>query len=145
LDYRAGSVGRVFAVRFDHEEEILPALAGLCRREGVRAGWFFLFGALGRGRLVTGPREASLPPDPLFARVGEPHELLGMGSIAGKDGVPSLHLHASLGRGDRALTGCLRGEDAAFLVVEALVLEIAGVAASRQPDAATGLDLLRLE
>jgi uncharacterized protein len=132
-------------VRFDHGEPVVPALGELCRKEGIRAGWFFLFGALAAGRLVVGPREARLPPEPVWQEFPDPCEIVGMGSVAMKGGAPSVHLHASLGRGREVLTGCIRKEGDAFIVVEAMILEIAGLAASRQPDDASGLELLTFE
>ncbi len=144
MRYRIGQVGRVVLARFDHGEAIVPALADLCRAEAVRAGWFFLFGALEGGRLVCGPKEAVLPPDPDWRAFAKPFEIVGMGSVAVKDGSPSLHLHASLGRGAEVLTGCVRKEGNVFIVVEAMILEVAGVAASREPDEKTGLELLSL-
>ncbi len=144
MQYRTGQIGRVVLARFDHGEAVVPALVDLCRGEKIRAGWFFLLGAASGGRLVCGPKEAALPPDPVWRAFAEPHEIVGMGSIAVKGGSPSVHLHASLGRGTEVLAGCIRKEGNVFIVVEALVLELAGVAASREPDEKTGLELLSL-
>ena len=144
MRYKAGKVGRVVLVRFDHGEQVVPALAGLCEKEGISSGWFFLFGAIRNGRLVAGPREASLPPDPVWQEFTEPFEIVGMGSIAVSGGSPSIHLHSSLGRGKEVLTGCIRKEGEVFIVVEAMVLEILGVRATRSPDERSGLELLTL-
>jgi predicted DNA-binding protein with PD1-like motif len=145
MNYAAGTIGKILLARFDHGEPVVPALVDLCGKEGVLSGWFFLFGALTAGRMVTGPREASLPPEPVWSEFPKPHEIVGMGSVAEKDGVPSLHLHASLGRGKDVLTGCIRRDGEVFLVVEALVLQIAGLSATRKPDPPTGLELLSVE
>lgn len=144
MNYRTGKIGRVVLARFDHGEAVVPALVDLCRAEAVRAGWFFLLGAAGGGRLVCGPKEETLPPDPAWLAFAKPHEIVGMGSIAEKDGSPSIHLHASLGRGADVLTGCIRKEGTVYIVVEAMIVEVAGVAASREPDEKTGLELLSL-
>ncbi len=144
MQYKAGTIGRAIVARFDHGEDVVPAIVALCGREKVLSGWFFLFGAIGDGSLVVGPRENALPPEPVWRAFPAPHEIVGMGSIAAKDGVPALHLHASLGRGDDVLTGCIRKEGRAFVVVEAMILEVLGVAASRLPDPGTGLELLSL-
>jgi predicted DNA-binding protein with PD1-like motif len=144
MRYKAGKVGRVVLARFDHGEQVVPALAGLCEKEGISSGWFFLFGAIRNGRLVAGPREASLPPDPVWQEFTEPFEIVGMGSIAAGGGSPSIHLHSSLGRGKEVLTGCIRKEGEVFIVVEAMVLEILGLHATRSPDERSGLELLTL-
>jgi predicted DNA-binding protein with PD1-like motif len=144
MRYKAGKIGRVVLARFDHGEQVVPALAGLCEKEGISSGWFFLFGAIRNGRLVAGPRGASLPPDPVWQQFAEPFEIVGMGSIAAGDGSPSIHLHSSLGRGKEVLTGCIRKEGEVFIVVEAMVLEVLGVRATRSPDERSGLELLTL-
>ena len=143
MQHKVGHTGRVVLVRFDHGEQVVTALAGLCERERISSGWFFLFGALEKGRLVAGPREASLPPDPVWREFTEPFEIVGMGSIAaGKP--PSIHLHASLGRGKEVLTGCIRREGEVFIVIEAMVLEVPGVRVTRSPDERSGREFLSL-
>ena len=144
MRYKAGKVGRVVLARFDHGEQVVPALAGLCEKEEISSGWFFLFGAVRNGRLVAGPKDASLPPDPVWQEFTEPFEIVGMGSIAAGDGPPSIHLHSSLGRGKEVLTGCIRKEGEVFIVVEAIVLEVLGVHVTRSPDKRSGLELLTL-
>ena len=145
MRYKAGTIGRAILARFDHGEEIVPSLVDLCRRERVRSGWLFLFGAAAGGTLVAGPRDDTLPPEPVWLDFREPHEIVAMGSVAEKDGDPSVHLHASLGRGKDVLTGCIRKDGKAFVVVEAMILEIRNVAASRTRDEKTGLELLSVE
>ena len=145
MRYKAGKVGRVVLARFDHGEQVVPALTALCETEGISAGWFFLFGAIQGGRLVSGPRDASLPPEPVWQEFQDPYEIVGMGSIAAGDGLPSIHLHSSLGRGKEVLTGCIRRQGEVFLVVEAMILEIMGVRATRSPDKTSGLELLTVE
>ena len=142
MQYATGSIGRVVLARFDHGEPIVPALADLCRREGIASGWFFLFGAAAGGRLVAGPKDAVLPPEPAWEPFAAPHEIVGMGSIAAGDGEPAVHLHAALGRGREVLAGCIREEGDVHIVVEALVMELSGVRASRRRDPATGVEVL---
>jgi predicted DNA-binding protein with PD1-like motif len=143
MQYASGNVSRVLLARFDHGEEVVPALRSLCAKEGVETGWFHLFGAVEAGRLVTGPKEPVLPPDPQWRAFEGAYEIVGTGSVArGESGEPEVHLHASLGRGGEVLTGCLRGEGKAFVVVEALLFEISGIRAERSHDPATGLRLL---
>lgn len=145
MRYKAGKVGRVVLARFDHGEQVVPALASLCETEDISAGWFLLFGAIQRGRMVSGPRDASLPPEPVWQEFQGPYEIVGMGSIAAGDGSPSIHLHSSLGRGKEVLTGCIRKEGEVFIVVEAMIFEVLGVRVTRSPDERSGLELLTLE
>ncbi|MBF8258387.1 MAG: putative DNA-binding protein with PD1-like DNA-binding motif [Actinobacteria bacterium] len=145
MDYRSGAVGKVLFARFDHGEAVLPSLAEICRKEGILSGWFLLFGAMAKGSMVTGPSDACLPPVPVWVNFPHPHEIVGMGSVAEKDGAPSIHLHASLGRGREVLTGCIRKEEEVFLVVEAMILQVTGLSAFRKLDAQTGLELLSFD
>lgn len=145
MQYRTGSLGRVILARFDHGEEIVPALVGLCAKERIASGWFFLFGAATEGELVAGPQTADLPPEPVWMAFPMPHEIVGMGSIATRSGEPTLHLHSALGRGKEVLTGCIRKEGKVFLVVEALVMEIDGIRAARVFDERSGLELLTVD
>lgn len=145
MHYKAGSIGRVILARFDHGEEIVPALGALCAKEKVASGWFFLFGAVTEGELVAGPRTADLPPDPVWKAFPMPHEIVGMGSIASRGREPSLHLHSSLGRGTEVLTGCIRKEGKVFLVVEAMLMELLGARATRARDERSGLELLSID
>lgn len=145
MQYRTGSIGRVILARFDHGEEIVPALAGLCAKEKIASGWFFLFGAVAEGELVAGPKTADLPPDPVREAFPLPHEIVGMGSVAMRGGELSLHLHSSLGRGKEVLTGCIREEGKVFLVVEAMVMELRGIRATRAHDERSGLELLSVD
>ncbi|RPJ54034.1 MAG: hypothetical protein EHJ95_01030 [Methanobacteriota archaeon] len=69
--------------------------------------------------------------------------MVGIGTLyPGVDG-PHLHLHAAIGKGDHALAGCLRGQATTYLVVEAIMLELAGCRAKRLPDTALGIAVPR--
>ncbi|MDP2941810.1 MAG: DNA-binding protein, partial [Candidatus Omnitrophota bacterium] len=63
--------------------------------------------------------------------------------FANKSG-PQIHIHGSMGKKQRVLTGCVRGDSKVFLVIEAVVLELKGVKASKDIDPRTGLNLLRI-
>jgi predicted DNA-binding protein with PD1-like motif len=70
-------------------------------------------------------------------------EAAAVGTIfPGPDGAPSLHLHATLGRGDTARTGCARPGLDVWKIFEVVILEIEGLDLARLPDAATGFTLL---
>ncbi|MEM2124207.1 MAG: DNA-binding protein, partial [Methanolinea sp.] len=58
-------------------------------------------------------------------------------------GRPRVHLHAGAGRGTRAVTGCVRDAAEVYVVVEAVILEVAGIETERVPDPLTGLSLPR--
>jgi predicted DNA-binding protein with PD1-like motif len=73
------------------------------------------------------------------------HEVAGVGIIApDREGKPVLHIHASLGRAGRSLTGCLRPGVGTWLVGEAVIYEILGTTARRLPDADSGFELMEV-
>ncbi len=141
MQYTEGRLGRVFQVRVDHGEDLLESLASFVREKGIRCGFAQFIGAVKGGRVVTGPREPVLPPDPSFESYEHGWEVFGFASITpGEDG-PHLHYHASLGKHREALTGCLRERATVYIIVEVLIIEVTGSTVARKRDPATGLEL----
>jgi predicted DNA-binding protein with PD1-like motif len=141
-----GKIGRVFVVRLE-DGDILPAcLEKFAAEKSIRCGHVVLVGGIGGGEIVVGPRESGeMPPDPVYMPVKGAHEVVGVGVIApDKDGRPVLHIHASLGRGDNVITGCLRPGVTTWLVAEAIIYEITGINPRRLPDKDSGFDLLEV-
>ena len=133
MEYRTGRIGRVIIARVDHGEDLLAELTKLAESERIDQAFFMLIGAIEDAQIVTGPKEATIPPDPMWHRVADAHEILGVGNIlrkGGEDeggGKPVIHLHAALGRGEGSLVGCLRDSVETYLTVEIVIFEIAGV------------------
>ena len=46
MEYRAGTIKRVFAVRFDEGEDFLGGLRQLIIEENIRNGWVHILGGL---------------------------------------------------------------------------------------------------
>jgi hypothetical protein len=134
-------MGRIFVARVDHGEDLLEAMRDLLAKEGVSHAVMFFLGALGEGTIVTGPEKPVIPPVPHFVEFGGGWEVVGMATAyPGEDG-PAIHVHGSVGRGDRSLTGCLRGRGETYLVAEVVILELAGLPVRRTRDEKTGLVL----
>jgi predicted DNA-binding protein with PD1-like motif len=131
MDYRSGSVGRVFIVRFDHQDDFLTELRGIIIKENIRQGWFHILGGTRRAGVVTGPKEPVMPPEPVWSTIDEARETIGTGSIFWDGDEPKIHLHAAMGHHGDTLTACVRKETEAYLILEALILEISGCSASR--------------
>jgi predicted DNA-binding protein with PD1-like motif len=135
MEYRQGTVGRVFYVRFDHGENLLDELNGLAEKENIRCGWFQLFGGLNGVDVVTGPMLPVMPPEPVWEKLENCRETLGVGSIffdnKSKKSKPLIHLHASMGHHGETLTGCVRKRAEVYLVIEAVVYELQGMDISR--------------
>ena len=142
MKYRSGGIGRVFVSRFDDGEDFIAQLSELARKENVRAAVFFLVGGVKGGRVVVGPKGDEMPPDPVWDNISGNSEMLGTGTIFWDSNGPKAHLHVSVGRGGTVKTGCLRRDSSAFLVLEAVVMEITGIEAGRLPDPESGMQLL---
>jgi predicted DNA-binding protein with PD1-like motif len=74
------------------------------------------------------------------------HEVVGVGIIApDKEGKPTLHIHAALGRSGQTTTGCLRPGVTTWLVGEVIIFEILGTDAVRLPDKKATFELLQVD
>jgi len=132
MDYRTGSVARVFSIRFDDGDDFLGDLTGLIKKENIRNGWFHVIGGLREADVVTGPREPVMPPEPVWREVRNARETLGSGSIyRDENNEPRIHLHAALGHHGETITGCLRKGSRTYLLLEVILFEITGFEASR--------------
>jgi predicted DNA-binding protein with PD1-like motif len=73
------------------------------------------------------------------------HEACGVGTIfADEEGKPKLHMHASFGRKQNTVTGCVRMGVDVWRIGEVVVLELAGVSARRAKDKETGFEFLEI-
>ena len=141
MQYAEGKPGRIFLLRIDHGEDLVRTLSDFATDHNVTCGYVRFIGALLSGQIVTGPEKPVLPPNPHFESFSGGWEVVGMATIApGEDG-PRLHLHASIGKGDQVLTGCLRGTITTYIIVEAVITEITGIEMSMEKDSLTGLVL----
>lgn len=141
MDYAIGSTGRVFAVRFDHEDDFLGGLTELALKENIRCAWFNVIGGILEADVVTGPKAPVMPPEPVWHEMREAREVLGTGSLfRDETGEPKIHLHTALGHHGHTLTACMRKGTKTYLVLEVYLVEIAGIDASRPWYAAGGFN-----
>ena len=142
-----GRIGRVFVLRLEDGDVIPDCIESFAAEKKIITGQVILVGGVGGGKIVVGPEDSKeMPPQPVLLPVNGAHEVVGVGIIApDKDGKPVLHIHASLGRSDKALTGCLRPGVSTWLVGEAIIYEILGAKAARLPDPKSGFDLMEME
>ncbi|MDD3619863.1 MAG: DNA-binding protein [Desulfobulbaceae bacterium] len=131
MEYRAGSMGRIFYIRLDDGDDLHQCIRELVVREQVRSAWFQVFGGLKKAGVVTGPREPVMPPDPVWTTVTEAREILGIGSVFRDGEEPLIHLHAAMGRHGDTLTGCVRRDSMVYLVDEVLLMEMTGIDVTR--------------
>ena len=144
MKYTKGSIGRIFLLKFEDDDVLIDELTLLAEKERIKAATMIFIGALKKGDLVTGPKKPVIPPLPNKLTFKDGWEVMGIGTIFTNSRGPQLHIHASMGKKNRVLTGCVRGKSKVFLVIEAIVLELKGVKASKDIDPKTGLNLLRI-
>jgi len=144
MEYCTGKIGRVFLAKFENDDIFLPELAKLAGKERIKSAAVLFIGALRKGVIVAGPKRPVIPPEPKQKTFKDGWEVLGAGTIFTNPQGPQIHLHGSLGKGSKVLTGCIRGKSKVFLVIEAIILELKGIKATKEIDPKTGLNLLRL-
>lgn len=143
MKYRQGNLGRVFVAKVEHGDDLLKEITNLARAERLSTAVIFLIGALKGAAMVVGPRECTVPPEPVWTSFGDGREILGMGTLyPDEKGEPALHLHGVLGRGQTSLAGCLRADTEVYLVVEMVIMELTGTGAVRKMDRDLSLSVL---
>ena len=144
MQYTKGTIGRVFLLKFENNEVLLEELAKVVKKEKVKAAAVIFLGALKDGDLVAGPRKPVVPPVPNKVFFKDGWEVMGIGTVFTNRKGPQIHIHSSMGRKHKVLTGCIRGTSRVFLVVEAVVFELKGIKATKGFDPLTKINLLKI-
>ncbi len=145
MKYQIGKPGRMIVAKFDDNDDVLENLVSIAKKENIRAGVFYLVGGMREGKIVVGPETEELPPKPVWKELGESHEVLGIGTIFWHQDEPKLHFHGAFGKKDMVKVGCLREKSETFLILEAIIIEMEGINATREIDPEIGIALLKLE
>ena len=142
--YSEGKIGRVFVIRLEDGDELPSCIEQFARDHKISVGQAILVGGIGSGDVVVGPRKnTTMPPDPMLLPLDGVHEVVGIGVLApDKNGKPSFHIHAALGRAGKTTTGCLRMGVRTWLVGEVVLYEILGANVARLSDKQSGFELL---
>lgn len=144
MKYTKGSLGRVFLLKFENNDILIDSLSLFVKKERIKAAAMIFIGALRKGDLVTGPKKPVIPPQPNKVAFKDGWEVMGIGTVFVNSRGPQIHIHSSMGKKNKSLTGCVRGKSKVFLVIEAVVLELKGIKASKDIDPRTGLNLLNI-
>ena len=144
MKYTKGSIGRIFLLKFEDDDIVLDELDKFARHEKLKAATFIFLGALKKGHVVTGPKKPVIPPEPNWTKFKDGWEVMGIGTIFTNKKGPQIHIHVSMGKKDKVITGCVRKDSKVFLVIEAVVFELKGVKATKAIDPQTGLNLLKI-
>ena len=144
MKYTKGSIGRIFLLKFEDDDVVLDELDKFARHEDLKTATFIFLGALKKGHIVTGPKKPVIPPEPNWKKFKDGWEVMGIGSIFTNKKGPQIHIHTSMGKKNKVITGCVRKDSKVFLVIEAVVFELKGVKATKAIDPKTGLNLLKI-
>jgi len=147
LNYTQAQLGRIFILRLHQNErlhEVIEKFATETQLKGALC--FFLGGANDQSKVIVGPKDGkAMPPDPVITLLRGVHEGVGVGTLfCNDDGKPKLHMHASFGRGDSAVTGCVRAGVDVWQIGEVVILELSDSTAKRTKNKETGFELLEL-
>ena len=145
MQYTVGSVGRVITIRFHDGDSIYNGIESIAEKENITQATVWLIGGVKNGDVVVGPSDEQMPPLPMREHFTDPREIVGIGTLyPDEQSLPSLHLHAAIGKGNTVLTGCPREGLDCWLVSEAVLMEIIGGTARRQHDPRSGFSLLEI-
>jgi predicted DNA-binding protein with PD1-like motif len=145
LDYTEAKLARAFILRLHQNERLHEVIENFAAQKQIKSALcFFLGGAEDKSKVVVGPKDGNaLPPEPMVTLLRGVHEGCGVGTIfTNEDGKPVLHMHASFGRNDNAVTGCVRMGVDIWHIGEVVILELAGGTAKRAKNKQTGFELL---
>ena len=147
MQFTEAKLGRLFVLRLHDGDRLPEVLESFATEKNVSTALcFFLGGAKEKSRVVVGPKDGyALPPEPMVTLLSGVHEACGVGTIfADEEGKPKLHMHASFGRKQNTVTGCVRMGVDVWRIGEVVVLELTGVSARRAKDKETGFEFLEV-
>jgi predicted DNA-binding protein with PD1-like motif len=145
LDFTEAQLGRIFVLRLHQNETLHQVIEKFASEKQVASALcFFLGGAEDKSKVVVGPKDGNaMPPQPMITLLRGVHEGCGVGTIfTDEAGLPKLHMHASFGRKDNTVTGCVRMGIAVWQIGEVVILELTGGSAKRTQNTETGFEFL---
>ncbi len=136
-----GRIGRVFILRLEEGDEVPGCIERHAQENGVTVGYAVFVGGVGSGQIVSGPKDPDArPPDPNTIEIENAHEVAAMGILAPDENMkPVLHIHGSLGRKSKTVSGCFRGGVKTWLVGEVILYEVLGTGSQRLMDQESGM------
>ena len=145
MNYTQTSLGRIFVLRLHQNERLHEVIERFAKEKRVKSGMcFFLGGAEDESTVVVGPKDGkAMHPEPMVTLLNGVHEGYGVGTLfTDEEGSPKLHMHASFGRNEESVTGCVRLGVNVWQIGEVVIFEFAGGSAKRARNKETGFELL---
>ncbi len=145
MEYTIGTIGRCIVMRLHEDDHVYECIETTAQKEQLSHGVVLMIGGVKNGKVVVGPKDQNQRPlDPVLKNFSDAHEIAGIGTIfPNEKGVPLLHMHATMGKGDSPITGCPRQGLDCWLVTEIVILELKGIDAARVREE-SGMELLKL-
>jgi predicted DNA-binding protein with PD1-like motif len=145
MKYTQAHLGRVFILRLEHGDKIPNTIEDFAEDKSIKSALvYFLGGAQKKSTIVVGPEEGNEEkPKPMLTNLFGTSEAFGLGTLfCNEDQHPKLHMHASFGRENKALTGCTREGIEIWQIGEVIIQELIQKSAVRKADYQTGFELL---
>ena len=145
MDFTEAKLGRIFILRLHQDEVLHEVIEKFASEKNVSSALcFFLGGVEDQSKVVVGPKEGKgCTIDPMVTLLRGVHEACGVGTIlVNKEGKPKLHMHASFGRNDTVVTGCVRMGVNVWLIGEVVILELTGSNAKRAKNKESSFEVL---
>ena len=145
MQFTEANLGRIFILRLHNNETLHVVIEKFAAEKQVKSALcFFLGGVQDKSKVVVGPKDGdAMPPQPMVTLLKGVHEGCGVGTIfTDEEGKPKLHMHASFGRNDNAVTGCVRMGVDVWQIGEVVILELSGGSAKRAKNKETGFEFL---
>ena len=147
MQFTEAKLERVFVLRLHDGDHLPDVIETFAKKQNVKSALcFFLGGAKDNSRIVVGPRNGlDIQPEPMITLLEGVHEVCGVGTIfTDEKGKPKLHMHASFGRKEETITGCVRMGVDVWRIGEVVLLELTGSSAHRAVDKETGFEFLEV-
>ena len=148
MEFTEAKLGRVFVLRLRQGERLDEVVEEFSAEKKIcSALCFFLGGAEDKSKVVVGPKEGNACTiDPMIVLLKGVHEACGVGTIfANEQGKPKLHMHASFGRAETAVTGCVRMGVDIWLIGEVVIIELTGSTAKRAKEKESSFEVLSIK
>ncbi|MGE5188385.1 MAG: PPC domain-containing DNA-binding protein [Betaproteobacteria bacterium] len=145
MEFTEAQLGRIFVLRLHQNEVLHETIEKFAAEKNVASAFcLFLGGAEDKSKVVVGPKDGNaMPPQPMITLLSGVHEGCGVGTIfTDEAGLPKLHMHASFGRNNNTVSGCVRMGVAVWQIGEVVILELAGGFAKRVKNKETGFEFL---
>ncbi len=148
MKYTEMRSGRIFVLSLDPGEIIREEVERFSLEHKINYATVSVVGGVDKGSvLVVGPEHPVKDQIvPLTYELEAPCEVTGFGTIfPDESGKPVFHMHGSVGREGRSITGCFNKNVIAWLVTEVVITELIGKGPVRKRLGTSDLKLMTVE